>query len=186
MVTFTFAMLDWHALLCYLQNNCRLEAELQVFAHCLSAWPTHDLYSNFLLRSTKQGCYPASLYSLACQHCKQKHTGMVRCEGDCWDLGTKPRFPKSKHWEVTELHSRQNQGWTCTCFTGTTVRQTFLPPGSMKSYAKFTNSFQNKLERLQLKIIFDLCKKWPSVQSISVFFTQRIRFFNFLFNVYLL
>lgn len=166
MVTFTFAMMDWHALLCYLQNNCRLEAELQVFAHRLSAWPTHDLYSNFLLRSRKQGCYPASLYSLAYLPALQTKTPSTgRCEGHCWDLGTKHRFPKSRHWEVTELHSRQNQGWTCTCFAGTAVRQTFLPPGSIKSYAKFTNSFQNKLERFQSKIIFDLCNKWPKYFS---------------------
>lgn len=184
MVTFTFAMLDWHALLCYRQSNYGLEAELKVFAHCLSAWPTHDLYSNILLKSRKQGCYPASLYSLASPPGLQtKEPSMVRCEADCWDLGTKHRLLKSRHWEVTELHSRQNQGWMHTCFTGTTVRQIFLPPGSIKSYAKFTNSFQNKLERLQSKI---MCNKWPSVQNISVFFIQRIHYFSFLFNFCLL
>lgn len=39
--------LTW-VLLCYLQSSFGLEAELQVFAHCPSAWPTHDLYSKFL------------------------------------------------------------------------------------------------------------------------------------------
>lgn len=163
-VTFTFAVLDWHAWLCYLRSNYGLEAALQVFAHCPSAWPSYNLYSNFLLRSRKQGWYPASLYSLAYPAALQTRApSTVRCEGDRWDLGTKHRLLKSRHWEVIELHSRQNQGWTHTCFTGTTVRQTFLPPGSIKSYAKFTDSFQNKLKRLWSKIIFDLCNKWPSV-----------------------
>lgn len=49
------------------------------------------------------------------------------------------------------------------CFPGTRVRQIFIclkiPPEFIKSYAKFTDSFQNKLKSLWTKIIFDLCNK---------------------------
>lgn len=112
-MAFTFAVLDWHEPCCVIFNHCGLEAELQVFAHCPSAWPTHDLYSNFLLKRRKQGWYPASLYSLAYPPALQiKAPTSVRCEGDCWDQGT-----KQKHWEVIELHSRRNQGWRHAYFT---------------------------------------------------------------------
>lgn len=87
--------LTW-ALLSYLQSNFGPEAELQVFAHCPSAWPTHDLYSKFLLKSRKQGWYPAPLYSLAYPPALQtKAPSSVGCEGDCWDLGTKHRLLKA-------------------------------------------------------------------------------------------
>ena len=90
---------------CYLQSSYRLEAALQVFAHCPPAWPSYDLNSSFLLRSRKQGWYPASLYSLTYLLALQTRVpGNVSCKGDGCDLGTKHRLLKDRHWEFT--------GWT--------------------------------------------------------------------------
>lgn len=139
----------------YLQSNYGLEAALQVFAHCPPAWPSYDLNSSFSLRSRKHGWYPAPLYSLTYLLARQTRAPSdVRCKGDGCELGTKHWLLKNRHWGVAELHLRWNQGWTHLCHwdkSQTNFVLLKIPPSFIKSYAKFTNSFQNKLRSLGQK-----------------------------------